>query len=587
MRLALPLALVLVLPQAWRGVDSFHPAHQPDAQGVRPPLPKPAYGGRATIHLESLPKSLNYAIDSAGVTRRILYELNETLLLEDWDTLELVPNLCTSFEVENPTTFVFHLRPGIVWHDGAPFDARDVLFSAELYRNPKVNAGSKALQYQRIVEIRAPDPLTVRVVYDQPYFRALASLGDLALLPAHLYDLSHPDNPRYDPEYHRRKKAANPDWRPSADEQAEYINTNPHNRDWVGLGPYKLASWDGDRLVAKHFDAYFAPERGGYLDELDWLFVKDDATAFQALINGEVDLFGRLSTEDWFGSATNSEAFQKGFVKAWAPSGAYGFVAWNLRLPKLQDVRLRRALAMAFDAEAFRKSCYKGLATQVTGHFSPESEAYDRELKPLPFDPPGAKRLLAEAGWRDHDGDGYVDKDGEPLTIGVLTNAGNGVSEQLLVALQNDWSRVGVKLEPQLVDWNSAKQRVVERKFEGYLAAWALPTESDPEATFHSKNAAIPSSLNYPGLADPEVDRLIEKGQRELDPHARAAVWRELQRRLYELQPYLWTFSPPRKFGYSQRLRGVAFVRPDPNYVARRWYLPEGTPGTRPTREKR
>src|SRR5258707_12360296 len=99
MRLAFPLALLLVLPQAWRGLDSFHPAHQPDAKGVRPALPAPAYGGRATIHLEALPKSLNYALESAGVTRRILFELNETLLSEDWNTLELVPNLCSSYEV--------------------------------------------------------------------------------------------------------------------------------------------------------------------------------------------------------------------------------------------------------------------------------------------------------------------------------------------------------------------------------------------------------------------------------------------------------------------------------------------------------
>jgi len=561
MRLAISLALLCVLPQAWRGVDSFHPSHQPDAQGVRPALPQPAYGGRATIHLEALPKTLNYALETSAVTRRILYELNETLLSEDWNTLELVPNLCASFEVENPTSFVFHLRPGIVWHDGAPFDAHDVVFSALLYRNPKVNCDAKRAQYKRIVEISAPDPLTVRVRYDKPYFRALGSVGDMPILPAHLYE----------------KPGA------SEDEQAEFINKNPHNHDWVGLGPYKLASWDGDRIVAKRFDRYFAPERGGYLDELDWLYVKDDAAAFQALLNGELDLFGRLSTEDYFGSATSSALFREKFVKAWAPSGAYGFVAWNLRRPRLQDVRVRRALALAFDFEAFKKSVYRGLAVQMTGHGVPEGDFYDRELAALPFDPEGARKMLAEAGWTDHDGDGHLDKDGEELAIEVLSNSGNTVSETMLVAMQNDWSRIGVVLKPLLLDFNSAKERATKREFDGYLTGWALPTESDPEATFHSKNASGPTQ-NFPGLADPEVDRLIEKGQVELDRAARAKVWRELQRRLYELQPYLFGFSPPRKFAYSQKLRGVEFVRPDPNYVARRWYLPAGTQGTREKR---
>jgi peptide/nickel transport system substrate-binding protein len=561
MRLLITLALLLVPPQAWRGVDTFHPAHQPGAEGQRPPLPRPAYGGRATIHLESLPKSLNYALETSGVARRILYELNETLLTEDWNTLELVPNLCKSFEVENPTSFVFHLRPGIVWHDGAPFDAHDVVFSALIYRNPKLNCGSKGPQYRRIVDIQAPDPLTVRVQYDKPYFRALLSVGDMPILPAHLYE---------------RKGA-------SDDEQAEFIHKNPHNRDWVGLGPYKLESWNGDRLVAKRFDKYFAPERGGYLDELDWLYVKDDAAAFQALLNGEIDVFGRLSTEDYFGSATSSDVFRSKFVKAWAPSNAYGFVAWNLRCPKLQDLRLRRALAQAFDFAAAKQSIYRGLANQVLGHGVPESDFYDRELAPLPFDPPRAKELLAEAGWSDHDGDGYVDKDGAPLSIELLYGSGNAANEALIVALQNDWSRVGVRVQPLPLDANAARQRVGKHEFEGYLAGWAMPSESDPEGTFHSKNAQGDTS-NFPGLADAEVDRLIERLQGELDRTARTQVWHALQSRLYELQPYLFGFSPPRKFAYSQKLRGVEFVQPDPNYVARRWYWAEGTPGTREKR---
>jgi len=561
MRLALSLALLVAVPQAWRGVDSFHPARQPDAQGLRPELPRPAYGGRATIHLESLPRTLNYALDTAAVTRRILFELNETLLLEDWNTLEPVPNLCASFEVESPTAFTFHLRPGIVWHDGAPFDAHDVVFSALVYRNPKVNCDAKRAQYQRILEISAPDPLTVRVRFDQPYFRALGSVGDMTILPAHLFE----------------KPGA------SEEEQADFINKNPHNRDWVGLGPYKLASWEGDRIVAKRFDKYFAPERGGYLDELDWLYVKDDAAAFQALVNGEIDVFGRLSTEAFFGSATSSDSFRKGFVKGWAPSGTYSFVAWNLRRPKLQDVRVRRALALAFDFKAFKKSCYRDLAEQVTGHGVPENDNYDRDLAPLPFDPEGARKLLAEAGWTDHDGDGRIDQAGEPLAIEVLSNSGNAVSESMLVALQNDWSRIGVRLEPLLLDFNTARDRVLQREFDGYLTGWALPSESDPESAFHSKNASV-AGQNFPGLADPEVDRLIEKGQLELDRAKRAQVWMQLQRRLYELQPYLFGFTPPRKFAYSQKLRGVEFVRPDPNYVARRWYWPVGMPGTREQR---
>lgn len=565
----------------------------------QPAAALPQRGGRAVIHLESLPRGLNYALEGSGVLRRILYELNETLLLENWDTGALEPNLCRAWRIEDMarsrdgqlhhgseaelrarlgagleslvpgTALVFDLREDVLWHDGERFDASDVVFSASIYKNPSVECGERRAQYQKLLEVRAEGPWRVVAFYSEPYFRAAASFGDLPLLPAHRYDLTDPDIARLEPQA-REGKAA--DWQPSAEERAAWINRNPHNRAFIGLGPYQLVDFEGDRIRSRRFERYFAPERSGWLDELDWLFVREDRMAIEALRNGELDVFGRLSTEDWFGETTNSPAFEARAVKNHAPSGAYWFIAWNMRLPKLADVRVRRALAQAFDFEAFRQSVYRGLATQLTGHGVPGMRGYDTELAPHPFDPAAAQRLLADAGWIDRDGDRLLDKDGEAFTLTLLSNAGNAVNQLCVAAMQNDLARVGIRVQAELIEFGAMRERSLSRDFEGYVSAWALASESDPEKQFHSRSAAQPRSPNFPGLADPEVDRLIESAQAELDPERRAQAWKALQRRLYELQPYMWGFTAPRKFAIARELQGVEMVRADPNYVARRWW---------------
>ncbi len=624
--------------------DVFHPDHQPNADGDRPPLPPPAYGGRAVVQLERLPPSLNNVLENQGALRRMLYELHETLLLRDWETRELVGDLAREWwvedalhvapgvasgdswtvhekgedivrgratregddwvletrttrdetlrnrflqsvvkRVERSTVVTLFLRDDVRWHDGAPFDARDVVFSIELYKNPLVDCGERRNSFDKVLRVEALDAHSVRVWFDKQYYYALASLGtELTLLPAHLYDLDHPDNPE-----RKARLERDPNWKPDQRERAEAINKNAHNRAWVGLGPYRLTRFDAEGVLAERFDGYFDRANAGYVDSIFWRATQSDATAFQALINGELDYFARITSDDYFGPATSSEAFQKRCYKGHFQSDNYWFVAWNLRRPKLADVRVRRALAHALDAEAFKRSFYKGLAERVTGPWVMSKPEYDKDVQPLAFDSDKARGLLADAGWIDRDGDGIVDKDGVPLEIELVSDAGNSVAKAFAVRMQEDYSRVGVRLRFTAIDSKAVDERKKARDFDAIALGWVLGYETDPEQVWHSKWAPPElKSSNFGGFADTKCDELIERGQREVDDGQRASIWRELHARIHELQPYLFGFNPPRKFGINKALRGVQLVLVDPNYVLRRWYYPEGTPGTRSTLER-
>lgn len=606
-------------------VDEFHPDRKIRPDGTRPPLPEPAFGGRAIIHLEAMPTTLCYTVDNTAITRRIQYELNETLLLPDWEMHDLRPDLAEKFEVEDTlfladdrgandsncvfgravedgdtwrvgdrrvpkkdvkriergTVFTFHLRNGVKWHDGHLFDARDVLFSWSVYQNPDVRCGEKRSQFQKVVRAEILDPRTIRFYYREQFALAAQSIGDMFILPAHLYDLSHPDNADA-----KAKREADPAWVPTAKQQAEYINTNPHNRDWVGLGPYRLVKWDAEMIEATRFEDYFDPEHGGYLDTIRWRYIQKDAIAFQALLAGELDFYARITSDEYFGEATEKPLFTDRFYKGYYYSTAYWYIGWNLKRPQFSDVRVRRALAQLFDFDEYKRSFYKGVAVQVTGPFSLYSPGYNHDVKPYPYDPAAAEALLAEAGWYDRDGDGVLDKDGTPLEIELLIEAGKPTGQQFALRFQENLARVGIKLSIVELEFATLLSRRPTRDFDALALAWAPPLETDPGQVWSSSHESKPDSSNFVGFIDETSDRLIDRSQREIDPDKRAALLRELHARIYELQPYLFAYNSPRKFALSKAIRGFQAVHMDPNYVIRRWYYPAGTPGTRATPER-
>ena len=599
--------------------DLFNPA---------PGEVRPALGGRIIVHLEAQPANLCYPIENSATTTFILQEIHAALLRFNWETWQQDLELASRMDIEdtlilkggrgpdnknivfgkvtedgdayvvtsgsphNPiaetrvpkseveslqkgTVFTFELRQDAKWHDGHPFDAEDVVFSVDLYKNKSVDCDEKRFRFAEIVQSERLDDHTCRFFYGKQYYSAVVTFNDtLCILPSHLYNLKDRDNKDF--------KADATD-----EEQGAYINTNPHNIDWVGLGPYKLVKWERDqKLEAVRFDDYFEkdPRKRGYADTLVWRYVQNDDAAFQALLNGELQIFRRVKTEDYFGDLTQQPAFVESLYKAYSYVGAYQFTCWNSQRSKFSDVRVRKALCLAFDGPGWIKSKYLGLAVQITGPAFVLSPAYNVDVKPLPYDPAAAEELLAEAGWYDRTGDGIVDKDGEEMNIEFLYPAGNKASETYGQKMQASFAKIGVGVTMAPLEWASFQERRLDRQFDACNLAWTLPEpESDPMQTWHGSQAKPGlRSSNYAGYSDPESDALIDKLRVELDQAKRLEYWHQLHARIYELQPYLFLQSVPQKYAFDKKLHGVKLYAFMPGYRMRDMYYEEGTPGTRP-----
>lgn len=656
-------------------VDAFHPDR------AAAPQPQPAYGGRIVLHLESMPANINRAIENSAVTRTMHHSVHESLVAQDWESWQYVPNLAKSWDVEdllaltptaaakyatrpegdgarplalqvkvripreehdrlpkgspeqrevaalfgrveevdggyrvtavspgNPlagepivvpasdvlqlergSVFTFHLRDDAYWHptEGFPkhrFDARDAYFSWSVFNNPHVECDEVRFQFVKITRGDVVDPQTVRFFYESQYFAALGSVGvDMMMLPSHLYDLSDPENPKYDAV--TAPGGRGHDAEAFLKTQGDWVNDTDFNGPkFVGLGPYRISEYGQQIIEAQRFDGYFDPSRAGYFDTVRWFHIDNDEAAFQALLNGEIQFMDRVPSESFFGEATERALFTDNFYKGDFYLGTYGLTVWNMTRPVLADAAVRRALHMAFDGEEYLKTQYRGRAHRVTGPFPYNSSAYDHDVKPLPFDPEGAILTLEDAGWYDRNGNGIADKDGVELVIEFLMPSGNKASKTLGETMQQSYRAIGVRLEIRELEWATFIDRLTKRDFDGGNLAWQPDLESDPEQIWHSRWAgADKAGSNFAGFADAEVDRLIAAGQRELDPAKRIEIWRAIHRRVYELMPYLFGYNVPRKFALDRDVRGFQSFAIRPGYSVRRWYYPAGTPGTRPT----
>jgi peptide/nickel transport system substrate-binding protein len=442
----------------------------------------------------------------------------------DEDT-RLIPGLAVSWRAVDPTTWEFRLRRGVRFHDGSELTAEDVVFSIE--RTLQVANGQFRVFTRRIVAKEIVDAHTLRLKTATPY----------AMVP---YDL--------DSVFIVSKKAA-------ARARPEDFDSG---KAMIGTGPFRFLRFArGDRVELARNDAYWGGKPDW--DKVSFRIVPTDPARLAGLLSGDLDLIEQVPTADL-------QRVRRDPRLATAQKVSWRTIFFHLDQHRdgapFGDLRVRRALSKAIDRQAIAERLMDGAALPASNLVSPPVSGYAADLKPEAYDPQGARRLLAEAGYPN----------GFAMTLSAPNNRYVN-DEQIAQAVAQMLARVGIRARVETFPLNVYLTKGAKGEFafamlgwgsfSGDLALRALVATPDASKGF--------GAFNWSGYSNPKVDELLERAFASVDDRRREEFAREAMRaamRDYAVIPLhhqVTTWAMKKNLAYAPRTDEFTFahhVRP-------------------------
>jgi peptide/nickel transport system substrate-binding protein len=435
--------------------------------------------------------------------------------------LKVTGELAESWEISpDGLQIIFHLRKGVLWHDGVEFTADDVLFTYNTVIDPKVPTPYSS-NFGPVKEVKALDKYTLKVSYREPYAPALESWG-MGILPKHILE--------------------------GKDITNEYYSRNP-----IGTGPYKLKEWvTGQKIVLEAFENYF--EGRPKTDRFIVRVIPDTATMFLELKFGGIDFMGL--TPPQYKLQAEKEFFKKYFQKFRYPAFGYTYLGYNLLDPKFSDVRVRKAISHAVNKKDIIAGVLLGYGTPCTGPFPPESWAYNPAAKDPGYDPEKSFKLLEEAGWKIGK-NGLLEKEGKVFEFTVITNQGNEARLKAAQIIRENLKKIGIRMNIKVLEWQAMLHEFIDKKrFEAVIMGWGLSRDPDMYDIWHSSKTKE-GEFNFISYKNEEVDRLLLEGRRTFDLDKRKKIYHRIHEILAEEQPYTFLYVPDALPVLHKRFRGV------------------------------
>jgi len=424
------------------------------------------------------------------------------------------------------------------WGDGTPVSAKDVAFTLEVGQHPLSGVASSE-GYKRIIKLDVKDDRRFTMTIDRVTFD-YNSIG-LQLLPAHI------EKPIFDanPAEYRNKTAY------------DTQSTNPG----LAFGPFRLTEIvPGSRVVLEQNPTWTGQKP--HFKRITVRIIENTAALEANLLSGSVDyVLGELGL-----SLDQAIAFEKRhkdkYNVVYKPALIWEHIDVNLDNKLLADRRVRQAMLLAIDRKAISEKLFEGKQPIAHGGISDLDPMFSPAARQYGYDPAAARKLLDEAGFSTLRNNVRQNAAGERLSIELGTTAGNRVRELVAQVIQSQLRQVGIevrlKAEPPRIFFDAMGKRT----FSGLgMYAWVQRPEGVPRSSLHSKE--IPSAANgwsgqnYPGYANPEMDKALDTAERELDVVKRRALFAEIQKLAADDLPSLPLFFRVDPFVIPKPLKGV------------------------------
>ncbi|MEO0226022.1 MAG: TonB family protein [candidate division WOR-3 bacterium] len=490
-------------------------------------------GGTLVIGTMEEPSSLVPLKPSVTGSNEIMDMLFLHLHRVDPGSGRIINQLATAWEYsEDLKMITYTLRKDVKWWDGKPVTAEDVLYAFEKMKDPKTG-------YPNITSIRNIEkaevlgPHTIRFRFTKVYGDQLID-SDIQPVPKHILE-------------------KNPD--------LDKFGENP-----VGNGPFIVKRW----IRGSSLELVANPEfyRGRPpLDQIRFIFYTDLEAMAKDFEDGKIDMITDVSP-------ALAQRWQKNqnIVISSQPGSSYIYIGWNLRHPLLQNIEIRKALTMAIDVPKILKENFLDQGAIAVGPIPPSSWAYNNKIKPITYNPLVAQDILLKQGLTDVDRDKFLEKDGRPFELNLITNKENTLRVAIANQVASQLAKIGIRVKVQALDLNSFVNSILTGKFDGYIMGSRVSQKIDPSIYWYSDPQR--GRYNLVVYKNRVVDSLIDEGLVALSRRRAKEIWDRFQEIIYESQPFTFLVIPNEISATYKRVRGIKESGPS-IYESYAYWIPE------------
>ncbi|MFH2138985.1 MAG: ABC transporter substrate-binding protein [Candidatus Omnitrophota bacterium] len=450
---------------------------------------------------------------------------------------EIEPDLAESWLIsEDGLTYIFHLKKGVLFHDGVECTAADIKFTYDRLTDPEINSPFRS-SFEEVKSFDVIDKYTFRIVLKQSTASFICRLTR-EIVPKHLFT--------------------------AVNGRKIDFGLNP-----IGTGPFKFKEWKENEIVLQSNQDYH--EGRPFLDNIVVKIYPDSSDIWAALMRNEVDLVLFMEMED-HGVIKNNPAF-----KTYAsPDDFYYALCYKLTNSILSSKDIRVAIAHAIDRKALIEKASFGYGAECNGPFNPDSIGFNPDVVPMEYDPEKARNILAEAGWFDGDGDGILGKEGQTLQVNLMVDERSILSKKIAMLIRQQLQEVGIKIKIVFYDDNSfASGGLDDRQEQAYLKILISGIDSDDAREEWCAKLERPGKIW--GYSDEKMNKLFELGATLRNPKKRKHIYQKLHKLIYEDQRACFLYFPFSFHAVSKRIKNTDgfFQRTMPFYTLKDWYISE------------
>lgn len=469
--------------------------------------------------------------------------------MEKWnDSLGLIefePMLAESWNVNKDSSFItVNLRDNIFWSDGKPITVDDIIFSFDVYSDPKVNSRLYGLfgNFYSDENLHVDAGKTFRknsekslTIFFKDYKQFSFLDINFAILPSHAYQKISRDD----------------------------IGTAEINFKPITSGPFKVYKWERDQKIHLIADSSSYLFNGNNVQEIIFKIVPDDFSLFTQLKTGEVDLIEGFEAER-VKELNDYEQLTTTSIKG----RDFDYLGWNNIDPDayqkkqikpnrfFSSAKIRKALSIAINRNEIFRSVIGKFGQIYDSPISPIFKSYiDSSLFSFDYNPSLAKQMLEDEGWKDNNGDGILEKDNKKFSFNIYSNTGNLIREYAATVIKNNLKEIGIEAETIFVERSELIDGLINKKYDAFLSGWTV------QIPLNLDNFRDPVSekgmFNFSGYNNQEVNDLLANLNPSDSESKKFSTYKSISKILKETEPVTILFWVDNIIVYNKRIKNL------------------------------